>query len=94
MTGKLFALLILSGFAGLLAFATNYKASCCVTRPQNIRRGKLVEVFFNPAEAVLERRVSSGGFVYLVAFALHAAAAKAGALFRALAPRRLLLRLR
>ena len=42
--------------------------------------GKPVEVFFNPdnpAEAVLERRVSGGGFVYLIAFALLAAAAKA-----------------
>lgn len=42
--------------------------------------GKPVEVFFNPAnpaEAVLERRVAGGGFVYLVAFALLAGAAKA-----------------
>jgi hypothetical protein len=42
--------------------------------------GKPVEVFFNPAnpaEAVLERRVSGGGFVYLLAFALLAGAAKA-----------------
>jgi hypothetical protein len=42
--------------------------------------GKPVEVFFdpaNPAEAVLERRISGGGFVYLIAFVLLAAAAKA-----------------
>ncbi len=31
----------------------------------------------SPAEAVLERRVSDGGFVYLLAFALIAGAAKA-----------------
>lgn len=46
--------------------------------------GKPVEVFYdpaNPAEAVLERRVSGGGFVYLIAFALLAAAAKAAGLF-------------
>lgn len=46
--------------------------------------GMPVEVFFNPenpAEAVLERRVSGGGFVYLIAFALLAASVKAAGLF-------------
>jgi hypothetical protein len=46
--------------------------------------GKPVEVFYdpaNPAEAVLERRVSGGSFVYVIAFALLAAAAKAAGLF-------------
>lgn len=46
--------------------------------------GKPVEVFFNPAnpaEAVLERRVAGGAFIYLIAFALLAGAAKAAGLF-------------
>ncbi len=45
--------------------------------------GKPVEVFFdpaNPAEAVLERRVSGGGLIYLVGFVLLAAAARAAGL--------------
>jgi len=46
--------------------------------------GKPVEVFFNPvnpAEAVLERRVSGGALIYVIAFALLAGAAKAAGLF-------------
>lgn len=46
--------------------------------------GRPVEVFFNPdnpAEAVLERRVSGGGFTYVIAFALLAGAAKAAGLY-------------
>lgn len=45
--------------------------------------GKPVEVFFNPAnpaEAVLERRVAGGGFIYLLGFVLLAAAARAAGL--------------
>jgi hypothetical protein len=45
--------------------------------------GKPVEVFYdpaNPAEAVLERRVSGGGSIYLIGFVLLGAAAKAAGL--------------
>jgi hypothetical protein len=47
-------------------------------------QGQPVEVFYdpaNPSRALLDRRVKGGGFTYVIAFALLAAAAKVAGLF-------------